>query len=186
MPEIANVFGRVRIPFYQVTGMIEDDPPCWDEINAWIDAARVAHVMEYNLLGVMGHYYGGMLDIYTDLTQLIAGFGGHMEMIEVGELSALRSKVSDREIRDRVALFHETFDVQADCPAEELDRAAHTSVAMDRLVQQHDLGSLAYYAMGTGNPADEDAISSVILGNSLLTARGVPVAGEMEIRMFRR
>ncbi len=182
VPEIANVFGRVRIPFYQVTGMIEDDPPCWDEINAWIDAARVAHVMEYNLLGVMGHYYGGMLDIYTDLTQLIAGFGGHMEMIEVGELSALRSKVSDREIRDRVALFHETFDVQADCPAEELDRAARTSVAMDRLVQQHDLGSLAYYAMGTGNPADEDAISSVILGNSLLTARGVPVAGEMEIK----
>ena len=36
--------------------------------------------------------------------------------------------------------------------------------------------------MGTGNPANEDAISSIILGNSLLTARGIPVAGEMEIK----
>jgi L-arabinose isomerase len=36
--------------------------------------------------------------------------------------------------------------------------------------------------MGVGNPANEDAISSIILGTSLLTARGVPVAGEMEIK----
>jgi L-arabinose isomerase len=53
---------------------------------------------------------------------------------------------------------------------------------MDRLVERHRLGSLAYYYMGTGNPANEDAVSSIILGNSLLTARGVPVAGEMEIK----
>jgi L-arabinose isomerase len=36
--------------------------------------------------------------------------------------------------------------------------------------------------MGTGNADNEDAISSIILGNSLLTARGVPVAGELEVK----
>jgi L-arabinose isomerase len=36
--------------------------------------------------------------------------------------------------------------------------------------------------MGTGNAENEDAISSMILGNSLLTARGIPVAGEYEIK----
>ena len=55
-------------------------------------------------------------------------------------------------------------------------------MALDRLVEQHGLGSLAYYYMGAGNPANEDAISSIILGNSLLTARGIPVAGEMRSR----
>jgi L-arabinose isomerase len=35
--------------------------------------------------------------------------------------------------------------------------------------------------MGTGNPENEEVMSSIILGNSLLTARGVPVAGEYEI-----
>jgi L-arabinose isomerase len=41
---------------------------------------------------------------------------------------------------------------------------------------------MAYYYMGKGNPANEDAISSIILGTSLLTARGIPIAGEMEIK----
>ncbi|HKH62317.1 MAG TPA: hypothetical protein VKA49_15850, partial [Flavitalea sp.] len=35
---------------------------------------------------------------------------------------------------------------------------------------------------GTGNKKNEDAISSNILGNSLLTSKGVPVAGEYEIK----
>jgi len=72
--------------------------------------------------------------------------------------------------------------VQPDCVPEELERAARTSLALDRLVAEHDLGSLAYYYMGTGNAENEDAISSIILGNSLLTARGIPVAGEYEVK----
>jgi L-arabinose isomerase len=182
VPEIANVFNRARIPFYQVTGMLEDDPVCWSEVAGWVEAARVAHVMEHNRMGVMGHYYGGMLDIYSDLTQQCASFGGHVEIVEVDELAALRAEVSDAEICERAAEFAEAFDVQPDCPQAELQRAARTSVALDRLVERHQLGSLAYYYMGTGNPANEDAISSIILGTSLLTARGVPVAGEMEIK----
>jgi len=136
--------------------------------------------MEHNRLGVMGHYYGGMLDIYSDLTQHCATFGGHIEIVEVDELAALRAHVDDADTARRVAEFHEAFDVQPDCPPEELARSARTSVALDRLVERHALGSLAYFYSGTG--ANEDAISSIILGNSLLTARGIPVAGEMEIK----
>ena len=182
VPEIANVFKRAKLPFAQITGMLHDDPECWDEVDAWIDAARVAHVMAHNRLGLMGHYYNGMLDIYSDTTLQCVTFGGHLEILEVDELAALRREVSATEITTRVAEFHEQFDVQADCPADELARAARTSVALDRLVAEHRLGSMAYYYMGTGNAENEDAISSIILGNSLLTARGVPVAGEYEVK----
>jgi len=182
VPEIANVFNRCRIPFFQVTGMLENDPLAWNEISQWVEAARVAHIMEHNRLGVMGHYYGGMLDIYSDLTQQCAYFGGHIDVVEVDELAALRRQVQDAEVKKRVAEFRQSFDVQPDCPAEELDRAARTSVALDRLVEIHQLGSLAYYYQGTGSAENEDAISSIILGTSLLTARGVPVAGEYEIK----
>ncbi len=182
VPEIANVFNRCRIPFFQVTGTLEDDPTAWNEINDWVEAARVAYAMEHNRLGVMGHYYGGMLDIYSDLTQHSAYFGGHIEIVEVDELAALRRQVSDAEIKMRVADFRQKLDVQPDCPPEELDRAARTSVALDRMVEIHKLGSMAYYYQGTGNVENEDAISSIILGTSLLTARGVPVAGEYEIK----
>jgi len=182
VPEIANVFKRCRIPFFQITGILEDDPAAWNEIDGWIEAARVAHVMEHNRLGVMGHYYGGMLDIYSDMTQQLANFGGHIEMLEVDELAALRREVTAAEAASRCKEFVIAFDVQPDCSAEELERAARTSVALDQLVEKHRLGSLAYYYEGTGNPENENAISSIILGNSLLTARGIPIAGEYEIK----
>jgi len=182
VPEIANVFHRAGIDFHQVTGMLHDDPPCWQEVDAWLAAAQVAHTMAHNRLGLMGHYYGGMLDIYSDTTLQCAAFGGHMEIVEVDELAAFRRTVTAAQIKERSARFKKVFDVQNDCPPAELARAAKTSVALDRLVREHDLGSLAYYYMGTGQPDNEDAISSIILGNSLLTARGIPVAGEYEVK----
>ncbi len=181
VPEIANVFNRARIPFVQITGQLRG-PECWEEAGEWIEAARVASVMAHNRLGLMGHYYCGMLDIYTDLTQQCAYFGGHMEIIEVDELAALRRGVTAEEIEARVEHFHQKFDVQPDCSREEMERAARTSVALDWLVGRHDLGSMAYYYMGAGNAENEDAISSIIPGNSLLTARGIPVAGEYEVK----
>ena len=182
VPEIANVFNRARIPFQQITGMLHDDPVCWNEVDSWIEAACVANVMEHNRLGLMGHYYGGMLDIYSDSTQQCAAFGGHMEIVEVDELAALRREVNSKQIKSRIAEFKKIFDVQPGCAESELERAARTSVALDRLVTEHELGSMAYYYMGTGNAENEDAISSIILGNSILTARGIPVAGEYEIK----
>ncbi|HEY0679121.1 MAG TPA: arabinose isomerase [Chitinophagaceae bacterium] len=182
VPELANVFNRTGIKFHQITGMLHNDELCWNEVKEWVEAARVANVMANNRLGCMGHYYSGMLDIYTDFTRHYAHFGGHIELIEVEELAALRKEVSDGEISARVNVFHESFDVQADCSEEELKRAARTSVALDIMADRYKLGSLAYYYKGTGIPDNEDAISSIILGNSLLTARGIPVAGEYEIK----
>ena len=182
VPEIANVFNRASIRFHQITGTLHDDPLCWREVDGWIEAARVAHRMFHNRLGLMGHYYGGMLDIYSDTTLQCATFGGHIEILEVDELAALRREISAKQIKDRVAHFKKVFDVQTDCSRAELERAAKTSVALDRLVKAHDLGSLAYYYMGTGNAENADTISSIILGNSLLTARGIPVAGEYEVK----
>lgn len=182
VPEIANVFYRAGIQFHQVTGMLQDDPESWKEVTEWVEAAKVAHTMAFNRMGCMGHYYSGMLDIYTDLTTQYAHFGGHIELLEVEELAALRREVSSKEMMDRIQLFYEAFDVQADCPMEELEKAAITSIALERLVVQHKLGSMAYYYKGTGNQENEEAIASIILGNSLLTANGVPVAGEYEIK----
>jgi len=182
VPEISNVFQRAGIQFHQITGTLNDDPLCWEEVDEWIDAAIVANAMFHNRLGCMGHYYGGMLDVYSDMTQHCATFGGHFELIEVDELADLVSQVSKLQVDERVKIFYNTFDVQQDCPEAELERAAKTSVALDKLVEKHRLGSMAYYYMGTGNKASESTISSIILGNCLLTARGVPVAGEYEIK----
>ena len=182
VPEIANVFKRAGIQFHQVTGTLNNDPECWNEVDEWIAAAKVAHIMRHNRLGAMGHYYGGMLDIYTDLTRQLITFGGHIEIIEVDELTSIKKQVKQKEIDKKVQQFREAFDISNDCSLTELQRAAKTSIALDKLVKKHKLGSLAYYYKGTGNIDNEDTMSSVILGNSLLTAEGIVVAGEYEIK----
>jgi L-arabinose isomerase len=182
VPEIANVFLRAGIKFHQITGVLHGDEEVWKDVKEWIEAAAVANKMAHNRLGLMGHYYGGMLDVYTDLTLQLAGFGGHIEMIEVDELSVLRRSITDAEIYDRVKVFYKEFEIESGCSESALKQAARTSVALDKLAEKHDLGSLAYYYSGTGVQENEDAISSIILANSLLTSHGIPVAGEYEIK----
>ena len=182
LPELANVFLRSGIPFYQITGMLQNDPHVLSEITEWIAAARVTRTMYYNRLGVMGNYYGGMLDIYSDMTLQCSTFGGHIEILEVDELSALKSEVTEAEVRERIQVITQQFEVQADCLPEELHRAAKTSVALDKMVALHNLGSLAYYHKGTGSVQNFDTMTSIIVGNSLLTSRNIPVAGEYEIK----
>ena len=182
MPEIANVFARAGIPFHQVAGVLEDDPQCWQEIEDWIAAAQVVETLSHTRLGLMGHYYSGMLDIATDLTAVSSVFGTHLEMLEIDELGALREEATEAAVAAKLAAFQTEFDVQPDCSAYELERAARTAAALDALVARHSLGAMAYFYSGTGCAMNEDTITSIILGTSMLTRRGIPVAGEYEVK----
>ena len=181
VPEIANLLKRGRIPFHQVTGIL-DEEATWQEIEEWLAAARVRSMLASARLGLMGHYYSGMLDIMTDVTLVSIAFGTHVELLEVDELSALCAEVREDDLARRDEEFSAVFDVQPDCSPEELRRAARTSVALDAFVERHDLDLMAYYYKGSGVAANEDTISSIILGTSLLTARHIPVAGEYEVK----
>jgi L-arabinose isomerase len=181
IPEIGNVFSRAAVPFHQVTGTL-DDPEAWKEIKEWVEAARVAEVMAQNRLGILGHYYNGMLDVYSDPAQQSVSFGTYIEHIEIDELKSLRDKMTENEIAAKTAELYKEFEVLPECPKEEIRRAACTACALDELVEAKKLGSLAYYYEGTPGSEEEDIITSVIAGNSLLTARHVPVAGEGEVK----
>jgi L-arabinose isomerase len=100
VPEIANVFNRAGIDYHLLTGYLGDERTS-AELESWVSAAMVAKTMRQNRLGVMGHYYGGMLDVYTDVTRQIARFGGHVELIEIDELAQLRAAVGDADIQQK-------------------------------------------------------------------------------------
>jgi L-arabinose isomerase len=182
VPEIANVLRRLEIPFHQVTGMLHDDPQCWDEIENWLRAAEAVNALAHSRLGLMGHYYGGMLDIATDLAQVSGRFDLHIEMLEVDELTALRRGLSDEMVNARIKVFRDFFEVGEDCSQVELARAARTSIALDQMLEAREINLLAYYQKGTGVAENEDTMSSIILGASMLTGHGVPVAGEYEVK----
>jgi L-arabinose isomerase len=180
-PEIACVFNRAGIAYHLVTGHLQDEA-AWKEIRDWVDAAKVMIGMRENRVGVLGHYYCGMLDVYSDMTQQSAVFGNHFELIEMCALHKLREAATKKQIAAKLDQFRREFEIAKECEQAELLRAAKTSCALDALVAKHRLGSLAYYYEGEdGNPY-RDIATSVIAGNTLLTGHNVPVAGECEIK----
>ena len=181
VPEVANVFNRAGIDYHLLTGFLGDQGT-HARLLEWVEAAKVAKIMQNNRLGVLGHYYAGMLDVYTDMTKQISAFGGHIDLIEMDELASLRRSVTAPEIESKLTEFAKRFSVSRECDQEELYRAALTSVALDKLVLKHRLGSMAYFYEGSPQSEHEEIITSVIAGNTVLTGRNVPVAGECEIK----
>lgn len=181
LPEIANVFNRAGIWYDLVTGHLREEDT-WKEVKEWVQAAKVVSIMRDNRLGVLGNYYGGMLDVYADLTKQSVVFGTHIEILEMCELKRLRDTISEKEIKVKVKEFYNTFKVNKSCLQEEIDRAARTSVALDKLVAEYNLGALAYYYEGSTGNKYENIVTSVIAGNTLLTGKNVPVAGECEVK----
>jgi len=180
-PEIASVFNRAHIDYHLITGSLEDKI-VWEEIASWIDAIRVASALRETRVGTLGHYYGGMLDIYSDMTQLASVFGCHFEILEMTTLNKYHKSVSEEETKTKLNQFHQDFNVDASCEENELTRAAKTSVALDVLINENDIGCMAYYYEGSGDKQYEDIITSVIPGNTLLTMHNVPIAGEYDIK----
>ena len=181
VPELANIFNRSGIQYELITGYLEEDV-VWKEIKAWINAAKVASGMRQNRLGLLGHYYGGMLDVYSDLTKLSAAFGTYFEQLEMGDVKKYRDEITDSEMKKKINEFHSNFEVVEACDPAEIERAARTSLALDKLVEEKDLGSLAYYYEGEPGSEYENIVTSVIAGNTLLTGKNVPVAGEYEVK----
>ena len=181
LPEVACVFNRSDIRYDIVTGYLSDDRT-WNEIKEWIEAANVLYALNHGRLGILGHYYGGMLDVYTDLTEFATTFGTHIEMLEMCELKAIRDQIFEEEINQKINEFSAAFDVTQECENGEIIRAAQTSVALDKLVAKHRIDALAYYYEGYEGNSYENIVTSVIAGNTLLTGKKIPVAGECEVK----
>lgn len=181
VPEFASVFNRASVKYDIVSGHL-DDEEAWKEIAQWIEAARVSSGMRNNRMGVLGNYYGGMVDVYSDLTLQSTIFGTHIEVLEMCELSELRKSTTKKEIEEKITEFERTFVVDKSCSPEEIERAAHTSVALDKLIEKHKLGSMAYYYSGANGNEYENIVTSVIAGNTLLTGKNIPIAGEYEVK----
>lgn len=181
IPEIANVFRRAGIPFRSVSGHL-DHEPAWRRIDSWVRAAAVRGRLRHARHGLMGHVYPGMLDVSTDLTTVSTTFGSHVEVVEFDDLRELVNGVAADETAARVGLARQVFRLDDSVDRDDLAWAATVSVGLDRLVEEFDLDTLAYYHRGRAGELHERLGAGMILGASLLTARGIPAAGEYELR----
>lgn len=181
VPEVGNVFRRAGIPFRSVSGHLRQES-AWKRIDRWVHAAGLRARLRHARHGLMGHLYPGMLDVSTDLTLVSTQFGSHVEVLEFDDLRVRVEEVTDAEVKERMELARSVFTLDASVDEEDFAWGAKVSVGLDRLVTDFDLDSVAYYHRGLNGEQHERLGAGMILGSSLLTARGIPMAGEYELR----
>ncbi|MFN7936673.1 MAG: L-fucose/L-arabinose isomerase family protein [Bryobacteraceae bacterium] len=181
VPEISNAFARARVQFRVVSGSLRDDPVAWGEIEEWVRAAAVRRSLRTSRIGFLGHTYPGMLDMYSDFTMVTAQTGAHIEVLEMCDLDACVNAVSSAEVEAKVAITRDTFRLE-NVPDADLDWAARVAAGLDRMAEQFDLQGLTYYYRGLDGNRYEQLGAGMILGNSLLTARGIPASGEGDLK----
>jgi L-arabinose isomerase len=181
VPEISNAFARARVKFHVVSGTLFDDRIAWTEIENWCRAAGVARALRNSRIGFLGHTYPGMLDMYSDFTMVTAQTGAHIEVLEMCDLDKCVQAVSEAEVSRKIDVTKEIF-VLENAPDEDVLWAARVAAGLDRLVEKFSLNGLTYYYRGLDGNLYERLGAGLILGNSLLTARGVPASGEGDLK----
>jgi L-arabinose isomerase len=205
VPEISCAFARSRIRFDVVTGVLGveggrfgEAPPshpesvrAWGEIGEWLRAAAAVRALRDSRIGFLGHSYPGMLDIYSDFTQHSAQLGTHIEVLEMCDLARRLPEAGAAEVAAKRREAESLFAISGDSPSDPLARApspedlswsCRVAVALDRLAADFDLHGLAYYYRGQEDNEYERIAAGMILGNSLLTARGIPASGEGDLK----
>jgi L-arabinose isomerase len=182
VPEISNAFERSGVDFNVVSGMLYDDEAAWGEIEEWCHAAKAVRTLRGARFGFLGHTYAGMLDMYSDFTMHHAQLGLHVEVLEMDDLKDRVDAATDEAVAAKIEETHTTFEVDESVDQEALEWAARVAVGLDTLVVDFDLDALAYYYRGTNNSVYEQLGAALILGNSLLTARGIPASGEGDLK----
>jgi L-arabinose isomerase len=190
VPEIAGALTRSRIRYRTVTGTLLDDDPAWDALRDWLDAAHAVRSLRSARIGFLGHTYPGMLDMYSDFTQVHAQTGAHVEVLEIDDLVERVKSADAAAVEQKGEEIRSTFDlaevgvdpIAAEITPEIFEWSARVAAGLDRLVADFALDGLTYYYRGAGGNAAERVTAGLIVGNSLLTARGVPASGEGDLK----
>lgn len=191
VPEFTGVANRMGRKVNDVIlGTLYGDDRIKEEIMEWCEIAKVLHDLKGARIGLMGHVLEAMYDMHADPTSISAAFGIHVPSLEVDDIIRLYHTVTDKEIEAKKDLIRLEFDmpdpgsdqITAKLTDRDLHQAAKTAVAMDKLVDEYMLTGLAYYYAGNEDSLHRLVASSMIVGNSILNAQGIPMCGEYDIK----
>lgn len=191
MPEISGVYERMgrSIPPCIVAASVQKNM-IKKELDEWSAAVSAMAGFKYETIGYLGHTYEGMYDMHTDPTAFTATFGAHVKMLEMCELYRISEAVSEEEINKKIEEIEGIFEIcdpSIDPLTDYVKRSdlvysARQAVALDKLVTINKLVALAYYYKSEPQNPYEQLAANLIIGNTLLTSSGIPLAGEADLK----
>ena len=191
LPEFTGVARRCGNPVADVIiGTLADDAPADEDIARWCRIAAAIRDLRTARIGLMGHVLEGMLDMHSDPTAITAAFGCHVVTVEPDELMRHYRAAGEpalQEMRKKILEFFDTPEPGQDpitrkLSTKDLHIAAEAAVALEELIAEKRLHGLAYYYEGEEQSDMRTLVSNLIVGNSMLISRGVPVSGEFDIK----
>jgi L-arabinose isomerase len=209
VPEFANALERAGIECRIINGLLgqsqipegsETDEniaqrpeaiKAWKEVYEWCMAATVKKMFKNARFGFLGNNYSGMLDMYSDYTMLSAQLGLHIELIEMGDIEKHFIDVTEQQVKQKIKEIEDFFLISGDSPSDPIARkpsdeqiawSAKVAVAQEKMVMEYNLDSLTYYYHGNNDNYYERIQGGFIVGHSLLTAAGIPCAGEGDLK----
>ncbi len=190
MPEISYALRRAGFHADAIFGTLDDDARAWSAIEGWLHAACAVHALRHARIGLLGHPFEGMLDMNADPTSFDAAFGMHVDMIEMCDLHKRTVAASDAEVRrmtQRIQSFFSFPEQGADSiagpvTAHALEWSARVGCGLDSLLRDFKLDGLAHYYRGVDGNEYTREIAGIIVGASMLTAEGYPIAGEGDLK----
>ena len=191
LPEFAGVAVRMgKMVPEMIIGTLDDDPEADRQIDEYCRIAKVLHDLKNAHLGHLGHPINSMLDMHTDATMLTSFFGSHIVECEGYQLLKCYENVSEDQIgkaEEQILGFFDTPDPVSDPISmklnnEDLRIAAKVSVALEKFVITNNLDGLAYYYEGPDDSEMRKVMTNLIVGNSLLTAKHIPMCGESDLK----
>lgn len=191
LPEFTGVAARLGKPIPEVIiGTLYNDPQVDLMVEEYCRIASVLHDLKNAHFGHIGHSLNAMLDMHFDPTMFTAHFGCHIKACEANELVTSYETVKDEEIdeaKKKILSFFDTPDPVADpismkLTEPDLYTAARVYVALDNFIEKSQLNGLAYYYDGTECSLERQVMTNLIVGNSLLTAKNIPMCGESDMK----
>lgn len=191
VPEFTGVAIRMGKKVNDVIiGTLYDDETVKAALAEWCDIAKVLHDLHGARFGLMGHVLEAMYDMHADPTAISAAFDVHVPLLEVDDMKAVFDEVRPEETEARKAVILENFDtpdpgsdpIAMKLTDADLEKAAKASVCLDHFIEKYNLTGLAYYYNAQPGSETQAMISSLIVGNSMLNAQGIPMCGEFDIK----
>lgn len=181
LPEMCVALERLGLPARSVSGYL-DDERAWTKIGRYVRATGVMANLRRGRYGLLGHLYPGMFDIASNITSTYSTFGGHVEILELDDLRRFYDGVTDADTEAALGTVERVFAIDDGADRENIRFQARVSVALDRLIEEYDLDTLAYFHMGNSDDIYSRLATAFPIGATLLSTRGIPTVTEFELR----
>ena len=161
-----------------------------EQISQWCRVASCLRSLRGAIFGSLGHTYEGMLDMNFDPTTFTRSYGIHIRFLEMCELVQCVNEATEKEVKTKIEEMRDIFEftdksydtTTRDISDDDVEWAARCAAGLDKFVINNNLNGMAYYYEGLDNNIYERVASNLIIGNSLLTSKGISLAGEHDMK----